>query len=179
MKIIVVVKREDIQDRSDIALHTALNEAFCAKTDKSNTLIVVSIGSNGSTQQLEMAIESGADKGIQIITHDSLSAYTIAEYMIHIVICEKPDLIIISDQLTSEQCQTSKTLSSMLSEKFPVKRCALDRNQYRLLVIREILSGAHTVLLPTSESTNITEITSPISARYREYIPFKPMTYSA
>ncbi len=179
MKIVVVVKREVNQLTDDLPLQAALTEAFCSKTDSSNTIVAVSIGSDKSMKQLEIAIEGGADKGIHIITQDSLNAYTVAEFMTNIVMQEKPELIILSDQLTNEQCQTGKTLSSMLNESYPVKRCALNRKQYRLLVIRELLSGAHTVLLPTSAHISNKKPWDSLSS-YQEYIPFlQPVACSA
>lgn len=179
MKIVIAVKREKPQHADDSSLQSALREAFCSKTDSSNTIVVVSIGSDQSMNQLETAIENGADKGIHIITQDSLNAYTVAECMSDIVKCESPDLIIISEQLTNEQCQTGKTLSSLLTESFPIKRSALDRKQYRLLVIREMLSGAHTVLLPIVAENNITQKAWSALTQYQEYLPFQPIAYSA
>lgn len=179
MKIVVVVKREEHQLTEDLPLQAVLTEAFCSKTDSSNTIVVVSIGSDQSMKQLETAIANGADKGIHIATQDSLNAYTIAEFMTTIVKHEKPELIIISDQLTNEQCQTGKTLSSMLNESYPVERCTLNRKQYRLLVIREMLSGAHTVLLPISAQFSHQKPWDPLGP-YQEYMPFlQPIACSA
>lgn len=179
MKIVVVVKRPEHSLIDDSPLQAALTEAFCSRTDSSNTIVVVSIGSDQSKHQLETAIQSGADKGIHIVTQDSLNAYTVAEFMTKIVTYEKPDLIIISDQLTNEQCQTGKILSSMLNESYPLERCALNRKQYRLLVIREMLSGAHTVLLPISTPTSNHKPWGSLSS-YQEYLPFlQPAACSA
>lgn len=179
MKIVVVVKRTEHTLIDDCSLQAALTEAFCSRTDSSNTIVVVSIGSGQSKKQLDLAIESGANKGIHIVTQDSLNAYTVAEFMTNIVKYEKPDQIIISDQLTNEQCQTGKTLSSMLNETYPVERCALNRKQYRLLVIREMLSGAHTVLLPISKNISNPTPWDSLSS-YQEYLPFRqPAAFSA
>lgn len=178
MKIVVVVERPLQPLDHDYPLQSALNEAFCSRADSSNSIVVVSIGSNQSKKQLEMAIESGADKGIHIVTQDSLNAYTVAEFMTNVVKYEKPDLIIISDQLTNEQCQTGKTLASMLNESFPLERCALNRKQYRLLVIREMLSGAHTVLLPMSVHSSKHNPWDSLSS-YQEYSPFQSAALSA
>ena len=179
MKIIVVVKRTEDSLIDDSPLQAALTEAFCSRTDSSNTVVVVSIGSDHSMEQLDIAIQSGADKGIHIVTQDSLNAYSIAEFMTNIVMYEKPDQIIISEQLTNEQCQTGKTLSSMLNETYPVERCALNKKQYRLLVIREMLSGAHTVLLPASIHTSNHKAWDSLTS-YQEYLPFlQPAACSA
>jgi electron transfer flavoprotein beta subunit len=172
MKIIIVVKRPKFADHHDAPLQAALTEALGAKTDSSNSIVVVSIGSSQSTAQLEEAIQTGADKGIHIATPDSLNAYTVAEHLVGIVRREKPELIIISEQLSSEECQTGRVLSSMISESFPIQRSELDRKQYRLLVIREMLSGAHTVLLPITGEANIRKPWHMLP-QYQEFLPFQ------
>ena len=172
MKIIIVVKRPELTDNHDAPLQSALTEALNAKKDVLNSIIVVSIGSSKSTAQLEKAIQTGANKGIHIVTPDSLNAYTVAENLVGIVKREKPELLIISEQLSSEECQTGRVLSSMISESFPIKRSELDRNQYRLLVIREMLSGAHTVMLPITSETNSKKPWH-ILQQYQEFLPFQ------
>lgn len=172
MKIIIVVKRTELTGNHDTSLQAALTEGFSAKEDSSNSIVVVSIGSSQSTEQLETAIEIGANKGIHIVTSDSLNAYTVAEHLVGIVKREKPELLIISDQLSSEECQTGRVLSSMINESFSIKRSELDRNQYRLLVIREMLSGAHTVLLPISEDASSNKPWH-VLQQYKEFLPFK------
>jgi hypothetical protein len=179
MKIVIAVKRSESIDSDDVPLLAALAEAFGAKTDETNTIVVVSIGSSSHKNQLVFAVQNGANKGIQVVTQDSLSAYTVAECLTDIVRNEKPELVIISNNLTSEQCQTGKILSSMLSESFPIKNCRMDRNQYRLLVIREMLSGAHTVLLPITPEASIEKRPWYALGHYQEITPLHTAAYPA
>ncbi|WP_028470840.1 hypothetical protein [Neptunomonas japonica] len=172
MKIIIVVKRPEFTNSHDASLQAALTEAFSAKTDSSNSIIAVSIGPSDSTAQLETAIELGANKGIHVVTPDSLSAYTVAEHLIGIVKREKPELLIISEQLSSEECPTGRVLSSMINESLTIKCSRLDRNQYRLLVIREMLSGAHTVLLPILADISNKKPWHALQ-QYQEFLPFQ------
>ncbi|MGY8872064.1 MAG: hypothetical protein ACKVJE_16620 [Pseudomonadales bacterium] len=178
MKIIIVVKRPEVTGLHDASLQAALTEAFSAKTDSSNTIVVVSIGSSHSTAQLETAIEIGANKGIHIVTPDSLSAYTVAEHLIGIVKREKPELLIISEQLSSEESRTGRVLSSMINESFSTQCSGLDRNQYRLLVIREMLSGAHTVLLPILTDTSSKTPWHALQ-QHQEFLSFPRASYPA
>ncbi|WP_293268742.1 hypothetical protein [Neptunomonas sp.] len=178
MKIIIVVKRSETIGQHDTHLQEALTEAFSAKTDTSNIIVVVSIGSTASMTQLDTALAIGADKGIQVITQDSLSAFTIAELMTDIVKREKPELLIISKELSNEQRQTGKILSSMITDSFPVTRSKLDRNQYKLIVIREMQSGAHTVLLPIEVESNSLKPWRSLQ-NCQEFLPFNGTPYLA
>lgn len=172
MKIVIAVKRDANDQQTYFALQQAMAEAFLKQdNDALNTLVVVSIGASTDTSQLKDAMDLGAHKGIHVITHDSINAYSVAEQLQRVIAQEEPELIIISPELTGEHCRTGKILSALLDESTMVMNAShLNRNQYRLLVIREMNSGAYTVLLPIQQATqslparwrDLTRTTTPI-----------------
>ena len=163
MNIVIAVKRSQDMNQNNESLQRGMKEALKLKDSQTSTLTCISIGTEDDQQnQINTAIKLGANKGIQLTTKDSLDAYTISKNLVDVIQSEAPELVIICSQLTDRECQTGKLLSTMLKDASPTPKAFHARNQYRLLVIREIDSGAHTVLVPVKQSVNYSKVTSGI-----------------
>ncbi len=161
MRIIIVAKRPKVTRVVDAYLLDALNEAkkLAHTTDTAHpcSVSLVSIGSCSSRTQLKQALALGIEKGIHITTPDSLNAYTVSELLLDVIQHEQPDVIILTEELANTQQHTGQMLSSLLSHQ---RITSANTTQHRLLLIREMNSGAYSVAIPASEQTNLAQLKS-------------------
>ncbi len=148
MKIVIAAKRPKISRVVDPFLINAVEEAnkLLNKSELSvqNNITVVSIGACRSRVQLKQALALGVQKGIQITTQDSLNAYTVSELLMDLIKHEQPDIVILTEELANAQNHTGQMLSYMLSNA----ALNAEHSKKRLLLIREVNSGAYSVAIP-------------------------------
>jgi electron transfer flavoprotein beta subunit len=168
MKILVAVKRvvdynvkiRIKPDNSDVDLantkmsinpfcEIAVEEAIRIKEQgKADEIIVVSMGSAKSEEQLRYAMALGADRGILVETEQSLSSLHAAKLLKVIADKEKPDLIILGKQsIDSDNNQTGQMLAALLQCAQGTFASKLMIDNKTLSVTREIDGGLQTLSL--------------------------------
>ncbi|MFL1456352.1 electron transfer flavoprotein subunit beta/FixA family protein [Marinobacter sp. GN3S48] len=111
-------------------------------------IIVVSVGTKSSQEQLRTAMALGADRGILIESEDNLNALPIAKLLKSVVAKEQPNLILLGKQaIDSDSNQTGQMLAALSG--FPQATFAsnIDVVDGKAKVMREIDGGMQTVEL--------------------------------
>jgi len=116
------------------------------RKDPANEVTLAVMGQDGSTRSIEPMLKLGFDRGIRIASDMAPGTMEIAEQLLELIQTDTPDLILIGREDGSPE---SRQIGKMLAELLAF-RCANgpQNSLYRLLVIREIGSGLHTVELP-------------------------------
>lgn len=137
----------------------AVEEAIRIKeAGKAQEIIVVSIGSESSQEQLRSALAMGADSAILIKTDGPVQPLTAAKTLALLVDKEKPDLVLLGKQaIDDDACQTPQMLAALLDwpqATFASKIVILDG---KAEVVREVDAGLETisVTLPAVISSDL------------------------
>lgn len=130
-------------------------EALSLKqSDSCHEVVLAVMGQQRNPVEMDRLIALGYDRGVHIASDLIPSAMEIAETLVDLIWDECPDLILIG----RESCQQSNSqVGRMLAELLEFRRSAKsseESNLQRLLVIREIGSGQHTVELPLISFNN-------------------------
>lgn len=122
------------------------------RKDSANEVTLAVMGQDGATRCIEPILKLGFDRGIRIASDMAPGTMEIAEQLLELIQTDTPDLILIGREDGSPE---SRQIGKMLAELLEF-RCANgpQNSLYRLLVIREIGSGLHTVELPLMSLDN-------------------------
>lgn len=168
MKILVAVKRvvdynvkvRPKADGSDVELtnvkmsvnpfcEIAVEEAVRLKeAGIAEEIIVVSIGSSQSQEQIRAALALGADRGILVETAEQLEPLNVAKCIQAIAAKESPQLIILGKQsIDSDNNQTGQMLGALTSMPQGTFASEIKVDGDNITVTREIDGGLQTVKL--------------------------------
>lgn len=168
MKVLVTVKRvvdynvkvRVKADQSDVDLanvkmsinpfcEIAVEEAVRLKEKSVATeIVVVSMGTKASQEQVRTALALGADRGILVETEAALQPLSVAKLLKSIVDEEKPDLIIMGKQsIDGDNNQTGQMLGALTGYGQGTFASEIVVNEGTVNVTREIDGGLQTVAL--------------------------------
>lgn len=168
MKILVAVKRvidynvkvRVKADKSDVDLSNvkmamnpfceiAVEEAVRLKEKGvADEVVVVSVGSKACQEQIRTALALGADRGIQIETHDSPDSLSVAKLLAKVVEAEQPGLVILGKQaIDSDNNQTGQMLAALLDRPQATFASDVVVEGEVVKVTREIDGGLQTIEL--------------------------------
>jgi electron transfer flavoprotein beta subunit len=137
----------------------AVEEAIRIKeAGKAQEIIVASIGSDASQEQLRSALAMGADAAILIKTDDAIQPLTAAKALAALVAKEKPDLVLMGKQaIDDDACQTPQMLAALLDWPQATFASHIVIADGKAEVIREVDAGLETVSvdLPAVISTDL------------------------
>ncbi|MGZ8224996.1 MAG: electron transfer flavoprotein subunit beta/FixA family protein, partial [Methylobacter sp.] len=137
----------------------AVEEAIRIKeAGQAQEIIVASIGSDASQEQLRSALAMGADAAILIKTDDAIQPLTAAKALAALVAKEKPDLVLMGKQaIDDDACQTPQMLAALLDWPQATFASHIVIADGKVEVIREVDAGLETVSvdLPAVISTDL------------------------
>ncbi|WP_420390340.1 electron transfer flavoprotein subunit beta/FixA family protein [Marinobacter sp.] len=111
-------------------------------------IIVVSVGTKSSQEQLRTAMALGADRGILIESEDDLNALPIAKLLKSVVDKEQPDLILLGKQaIDSDNNQTGQMLAALSGYPQATFASNIDVVDGKAKVMREVDGGMQTIEL--------------------------------
>ncbi len=121
----------------------ALEEAIRIKeAGKAEEIIVISIGSSDSQQQLRTGLAMGADHAILVETNNQVSSLDVSKVLKYFVEKNDIDLVILGKQaIDSDNNQTAQMLSALLNCPQATFASKLEINNNKALVTREIDVG--------------------------------------
>ncbi len=127
----------------------AVEEAVRLKeAGKAQEIVVVSIGSTKSQEQLRAAMALGADRGILVETDENLEPLAVAKCLQKLYEKEKPDLLILGKQsIDGDNNQTGQMLAALCGLPQGTFASELQINSEKLSVTREIDGGLQTLEL--------------------------------
>ncbi|MGZ8927613.1 MAG: electron transfer flavoprotein subunit beta/FixA family protein [Methylobacter sp.] len=137
----------------------AVEEAIRIKeAGQAQEIIVASIGSDASQEQLRSALAMGADAAILIKTDDAIQPLTAAKALATLVAKEKPDLVLMGKQaIDDDACQTPQMLAALLDWPQATFASHIVIADGKAEVVREVDAGLETVSvdLPAVISTDL------------------------
>lgn len=137
----------------------AVEEAIRLKEQGIATeVVVVSIGTDAAQETLRHGLALGADRGILIRTNDSHCSLNIAKILKHLVLQEKPDMVLLGKQtIDGDNNQTAQMLAAMLDWPQGMFASRLALSEKAVEVTREIDGGLETLSmsLPAIVSTDL------------------------
>jgi len=138
----------------------AIEEALRIKEQgKADEVVVVTIGSNDSQQQLRTAMAMGADRSILVETNSAVQPLQAAQVLLQIIDMEQPGLVITGKQaIDDDNNQTPQMLATLWDRPqatFASKIDFIDSNNIQ--VTREVDAGLETIQveLPAVVSTDL------------------------
>ena len=140
-----------VSNRASNTAKKPLNEVIeeglkLKRKDSANEVTLAVMGQDGATRCIEPMLKLGFDRGIRIACDMAPGTMEIAEQLLELIQTDTPDLILIGREDGSPE---SRQIGKMLAELLEFRCASCPPNSlYRLLVIREIGSGLHTVELP-------------------------------
>ena len=127
----------------EIALEEALRLREAGKADE---VIVVSIGSDASQQQLRTGLAMGADRAILVQTDRSLQPLTVARVFQALVEREAPGLVLLGKQaIDDDNSQTAQMLSALWGRPQATFASQLVLDGESARVTREVDAGLETI----------------------------------
>ena len=127
----------------------AVEEAIRLKESGSCTEIVaVSIGNQSCQETIRTALAMGADRGIHILTDETLEPISIAKILAKIVEDESPGLVITGKQaIDGDNNQTGQMLAALTSMPQGTFASKIEIDGEKIKVTREIDGGLQTINL--------------------------------
>lgn len=111
-------------------------------------VVVVSVGSSSSQEQLRAALALGADRAILVESDLTLEPLAIAKVLANVVEEEKPQLVILGKQsIDSDNNQTGQMLAALCSMPQATFACDLEIGDGKAKVTREIDGGLQSLEL--------------------------------
>jgi len=111
-------------------------------------VIVVSIGEKSCQEQIRTALALGADRGIHVEAQDGLQPLAVARLLKAIVERESIALVLVGKQsIDTDNNQVAQMLAAIAGMPQGTFACAVDVQDGKLKVVREIDGGEQTVLL--------------------------------
>jgi len=127
----------------EIALEEALRIKERGEADE---IIVVSIGSNESQQQLRTGLAMGADRAILVATDDQLEPLVVARTLLAIVEREQPALILLGKQaIDHDHNQTGQMLAALWQRPQATFASKIEIENGVATVTREVDAGLETI----------------------------------
>jgi len=125
----------------------ALEEALCIRERGDATeVIVISIGSSDSQQQLRTGLAMGADRAILVTTDAPTDALTRARAFLEIINKESPDLVILGKQaIDDDNNQTGQMLAALWDRPQATSASTIELDGDTARVIREVDVGLETI----------------------------------
>lgn len=127
----------------------ALEEAIRWKEQNIvSEIVVVSIGSEMTTQTLRAALALGADRGVLLKTDQILEPLNIAKVLTFIIKKEAPDIVMMGKQaIDNDSSQTGQMMAAMLNwpQATFASKIIFSDNQEKVIVTREIDGGLETL----------------------------------
>ncbi len=125
----------------------ALEEALRIKENgNADEVIVLSIGTNDSQQQLRTGLAMGADRAILIETENNLEPLTISKLFYEIVTQEQPLLVLLGKQaIDNDNNQVGQMLAALWDRPQATFASKIILNNEKAEVTREIDSGLETI----------------------------------
>lgn len=137
----------------------AVEEAIRIKeAGLAQTIVVASIGSESSQEQLRAALAMGADSAILIKTDDPIQPLTAAKALAVLVAREKPGLVLLGKQaIDDDACQTPQMLAALLDWPQATFASKISICEGKAEVVREVDSGLETlsITLPAVISSDL------------------------
>jgi electron transfer flavoprotein beta subunit len=127
----------------EIALEEALR---IRERGDAGEVIVVSIGSSDSQQQLRTALAMGADRAIMVETPGPVDPLTGAKILLAIVNKEKPDLVLLGKQaIDNDNNQTGQMLAALWGRPQATFASKLELQGTAATVTREVDAGLESI----------------------------------
>jgi electron transfer flavoprotein beta subunit len=125
----------------------ALEEALRLKeAGKASEVIVVSIGSEESQQQLRTGLAMGADRAIQVSASGPVQPLAAARALLKIIEREQPGLVLLGKQaIDDDNNQTGQMLAGLWNRPQATFASKLNVDGKKATVIREVDAGLETV----------------------------------
>ena len=143
------VETENVKMSMNPFCEIAVEEAIRLKESGSCTEIVaVSIGNQSCQETIRTALAMGADRGIHILTDETLEPISIAKILAKIVGEESPGLVITGKQaIDGDNNQTGQMLAALTSMPQGTFASKIEIDGEKIRVTREIDGGLQTINL--------------------------------
>ena len=143
------VETENVKMSMNPFCEIAVEEAIRLKESGSCTEIVaVSIGNQSCQDTIRTALAMGADRGIHVLTDETLEPISIAKILAKIVEDESPGLVITGKQaIDGDNNQTGQMLAALTSMPQGTFASKIEIDGEKIKVTREIDGGLQTINL--------------------------------
>ena len=143
------VETENVKMSMNPFCEIAVEEAIRLKESGSCTEIVaVSIGNQSCQETIRTALAMGADRGIHVLTDETLEPISIAKILAKIVEDESPRLVITGKQaIDGDNNQTGQMLAALTSMPQGTFASKIEIDGEKIKVTREIDGGLQTINL--------------------------------
>ncbi len=143
------VETENVKMSMNPFCEIAVEEAIRLKESGSCTEIVaVSIGNQSCQETIRTALAMGADRGIHVLTDETLEPISIAKILAKIVEEESPGLVITGKQaIDGDNNQTGQMLAALTSMPQGTFASKIEIDGEKIRVTREIDGGLQTINL--------------------------------
>jgi electron transfer flavoprotein beta subunit len=127
----------------EIALEEALR---IRERGEAEEVVIVSIGSSDSQQQLRTGLAMGADRAILVETQGPVDPLTSARVLLALVKKEKPGLVLLGKQaIDNDNNQTGQMLAALWDRPQATFASKLDLSASTATVTREVDAGLETI----------------------------------
>ena len=143
------VETENVKMSMNPFCEIAVEEAIRLKESGSCTEIVaVSVGNQSCQETIRTALAMGADRGIHVLTDETLEPISIAKILAKIVEEESPGLVITGKQaIDGDNNQTGQMLAALTSMPQGTFASKIEIEGEKIKVTREIDGGLQTINL--------------------------------
>ena len=143
------VETENVKMSMNPFCEIAVEEAIRLKESGSCTeIIAVSIGNQSCQETIRTALAMGADRGIHVLTDETLEPISIAKILAKIVEDESPGLVITGKQaIDGDNNQTGQMLAALTSMPQGTFASKIEIDGEKIKVTREIDGGLQTINL--------------------------------
>jgi electron transfer flavoprotein beta subunit len=121
-------------------------------------IVAVSMGPQACQETIRTALAMGADRGIHVLTSDTLEPLAVAKLLKAIIAKEAPQLAILGKQAIDDDCnQTGQMLAALLSWPQATFASKLKVSPDQAMVTREVDGGLETIAikLPAVVTTDL------------------------
>ena len=143
------VETENVKMSMNPFCEIAVEEAIRLKeAGKANEIVAVSIGNQACQETIRTALAMGADRGIHVLTDDTLEPLAIAKILAKIVLEESPGLIISGKQsIDGDNNQTGQMLAALSDMPQGTFASKIEIEGEKIKVTREVDGGLQTIKL--------------------------------
>jgi len=143
------VETENVKMSMNPFCEIAIEEAIRLKESGScSEIVAVSIGNQSCQETIRTALAMGADRGIHVLTDETLEPISIAKILAKIVEEESPGLVITGKQaIDGDNNQTGQMLAALTSMPQGTFASKIEIEGEKIKVTREIDGGLQTINL--------------------------------
>ncbi len=124
----------------------ANEEALRIKEKLGGEVVVCGIGAKDISTQIRSCLAMGSDKGVHVLTDETVDPNTVADILVKVVEKEQPDIILMGKQAVDDDLsQTAQILSAKLAYPQAVYASKIDVEDGKAVVVREVDGGLETV----------------------------------